>query len=96
MSHWRFKIELNYVIHKCNEDYDLSNFEDHCPSEVKEAIATEVEKAFPLQRFGKQVRNCETIAALNRILDDIFNTADSELVWCGMAVGPLLVLPNNL
>jgi hypothetical protein len=85
MVQWLFKIELNHVIYKCNEDYDLSHFEEPCPNEVKEAIATEVEKAYPLQRFAKRVRNCKTIAALNRILDDIFDIADRELVWCGMA-----------
>lgn len=81
---WRHKIELNKVIADMTEKYDLSCFEEDCPSEVKTALASEVEKAFPLARFAYRLRNAKSIAAVNRLLAKIFNEADSQGVWCGL------------
>ncbi|MFY4731208.1 hypothetical protein [Nitrospira sp. BLG_2] len=81
---WRHKIELNQVINQMTDKYDLSRFEKRCPTEVKETLATEVAKAPPLARFADLIRKAKTIAAVNRILENVFNEADYHKVWCGI------------
>lgn len=83
MGAWRHKIELNKVVYDLNEKYDLSRFEEPCPEEVKTALAEEVKKAWPLQRFAGYITECQSIAELNRILENLYNAADRERVWCG-------------
>ena len=84
MTDWRYKIELCAVLGKCNEEHDLSRFEEPCPAEVREAVAKEITKALPLVRFAKQVRAVKSIAEFNRVLARIYDEADEKLVWCGM------------
>ena len=83
MANWQYKINLLGVLEKANDDHDLSIHEDPCPEDVKEAIALEISKAPPLKYLANRVKNCKTIAALNRILNRIFDVADVSLVWCG-------------
>lgn len=83
MAAWRHKIELNKVIREASEKHDLSRFEEPCPEEVKIALAEEVKKAWPLQRFAGYITERKSIAELNRILENLFNAADREKVWCG-------------
>ena len=84
MANWRFNISLNKVLNQCNEDFDLSRHEEDCPEEVKEALAAEVAKAWPLARFSQKIRACKSIAELNRILEVVWDAADTERVWCGL------------
>lgn len=84
MANWRHKIELNQAINKVSEEYDLTRLEEPCPVEVRDALAVECEKVFPLRRFGKKFRDAKSIAEVNRILDDVFDVADKKLVWCGL------------
>jgi hypothetical protein len=84
MSNWRYKIELNGVIERVSEDFDLTRVEEPCPEEVRDALAAECEKAQPLYRFGQQFRDAKSIAEVNRILDSVFTVADEKLVWCGL------------
>jgi hypothetical protein len=81
---WRFKIELNQVINTMSDKYDLSCVEEKCPKEVKEALANEVKKAWPLARFADRILKAKSIAAVNRILENVFNEADYQKVWCGI------------
>lgn len=84
MANWRHKIELNQVIEDLSEKYNLSCHEEDCPQEVKEGIAKEIEKAWPIKRHADEVRKVKSIAALYRRLDLVFDDADTHLVWCGM------------
>lgn len=83
MANWNYKIELNKVMTKVSNDFDLSNYEEECPKEVKEAIAIEVEKAIPLKHFAPKLRKAVSIAEVNRIIERVYNEADRSLVWCG-------------
>lgn len=83
MAAWRYKIELNPLIQTLSEQYDLTNHEEPCPDEVREQLALEVEKAWPLNMYGKKLRKAKSIAELNRILNNVFDRADLEMVWCG-------------
>ena len=84
MANWLHKIELNAVIAEVSEEYDLECVEEKCPQEAKESLALEVEKAPPIAHFGALIRKCKSIAAVNRMLERIFNAADAQKVWCGM------------
>lgn len=79
---WQYKIALNNVLQRLGEKHDLSQVEDACPDEVKQAIACELEKARPLVQFADRIRDCISIAAVNRLFDTIYDTADREGVWC--------------
>lgn len=81
---WRYKIELRKVLSDMADQHDLERVEEPCPEEVKTAIATEIEKALPLHRFAKQIRQAKSIAAVNRILNKIYDEADQSAVWCGL------------
>ena len=81
---WRYEIDLAGVLLKCAEQYDLERVEEDCPEEVKEMIATELEKAWPLKRFATAIRKCKSIAALNRTLENVYIEADFSRVWCGI------------
>jgi len=83
MANWKYKIELNAVTADMSEKHDLTRHEEDCPEEVKEAIATELEKVQPLEPFASRVRNTKSIAALNRLLSQIYDAADENSVWCG-------------
>lgn len=80
---WREKIELNQVISKMSEKYNLDNYEEPCPNEVKEELAKEIEKSIWLNRFASKIRKSKSIAAVNRILANVFDEADFKKVWCG-------------
>lgn len=82
---WREKIELNQVVSKMSEKYNLGNYEEPCPKEVKEELAKEIEKSFALSRFAAKIRSSKSIAAVNRILENVFNEADVKKVWCGFS-----------
>lgn len=84
MADWRHHINLRTVIDDCCEEYNLECVEEDCPEAVKEAIATEIEKAWPIQHFGPRIRDCVSIAEVNRVLNAVFNEADAKLVWCGL------------
>ena len=84
MAAWRYKIDLAGVMLKCVEQYDLSRVEEDCPIEIKELIATEISKAPPLACFATAIRNCKSIAELDRTLTKIYDRADLRLVWCGI------------
>lgn len=81
---WRHKIELNKVMSDVCDKHDLSRVEEDCPEEVKEALATEIEKAWPIAHFCKKIRSAKSIAAVNRILERVYNDADRHAVWCGL------------
>ncbi|RJQ30326.1 hypothetical protein C4565_00650 [Candidatus Parcubacteria bacterium] len=83
MANWKHNIELNKVINQASEEHDLTRFEEDCPEEVKEAIAREIEKAWPLSHHAKEIRAVKSIAALNRRLVLVFDDADYHKVWCG-------------
>ena len=85
MANWRHKIQLNEVLAELDERFDFSRLEEDCPQEVKQTIADEVQKAFPLARFAKQILAAKSIAALDRVLEKVFDAADRELVWCGFS-----------
>lgn len=80
---WREKIELNQVVSKMSEKFDLERHEEPCPKEAKENLAKEVEKSIWLNRFAPKIRATKSIAALNRVLEDVFNEADRRRIWCG-------------
>jgi hypothetical protein len=84
MTEWRYKIDLAGVMLKCAEEHDLSHAEEDCPAEVKEAIATEITKAWPLKRFAPVIRESKSIAEINRVLRNIYDEADRSSVWCGI------------
>lgn len=84
MANWRYKIELNKVLTEMSEKHDLERHEEPCPKEVKEALAKELEKAWPLHRFCEKILNAKSIAQVNRILENVWNAADTEGVWCGL------------
>ena len=86
MAAWRYRIQLNEVIAWATSEFDLSEVEKECPDQVKNKIAEELRKAFPLQRFASKILQAKSIAEVNRILEKVFDTADSELVWCGFAI----------
>ena len=81
---WRYRTDLANVLVNAAEKYDLSRFEEDCPEEVKEMIAAEIAKAFPLKRFVAPIKACKSIAELNRLLDKIYDAADLNRVWCGI------------
>ena len=80
---WRHKIELNAVLAKTSEDFDLERVEEDCPEEVKKLLSEEVKKAWPLARFAPKIMNAKSIAEVNRILENVYNEADRRAVWCG-------------
>lgn len=84
MGHWLHKIELRKVLDEMCDRHDLTRAEDDCPEEVKEAIAKELEKAPPLAHFAGQFRRCRAIAAVNRLLEKMYDEADRTRVWCGI------------
>ncbi len=84
MAAWRYKIELNKVLTEMSEKHDLECHEEPCPKEVKEALAKELEKAWPLKRFCQKILDAKSIAQVNRILENVWNAADTERVWCGL------------
>ena len=86
MANWREKIELNEVLSKMSDEYDLSLLEEDCPTPVKEAIAKEIEKSTWLKRFSSRIRKAKSIAAVNRILEQVFDEADRMKVWCGFSI----------
>lgn len=83
MSKWIEHIELNQVINKCDSQYDLSRLEESVPNEVKELIATELEKSKYLYVFANKIREAKSIAESNRVLQKVFDHADRWRVWCG-------------
>lgn len=84
MANWKQKINLNQILEQLSEEFDLSEVERPCPTVVKNKIANEVERVTVLKPFGKQIRKSRSIAAVNRILEQVFQVADENLVWCGM------------
>jgi hypothetical protein len=58
---------------RCAEEHDLTHIEEDCPEEVKEAIAIEIVKAWPLKRFAQTIRQAKSIAEVNRILKNIYD-----------------------
>jgi hypothetical protein len=81
---WRYKIDLNQVIAELMDDYDLTCMEEDCPPEVKERLIAEISKATPLLRFIDQLQEVKSIAAVNRVLSDVYDEADVSKVWCGL------------
>jgi hypothetical protein len=84
MPRWDYQIELNKVIQEIDNEYDLSCHEEECPKEALDKIAKELTKAPPLVRFAGRVQQAQTIAELNRILEQVFDKADECRVWCGL------------
>ena len=81
MANWREYIDLHKVLDEMGEKHDLSIMEDDCPAEVKEAIAKELEKSVWLKIYAGQIRRARAIAAVNRILNRVYDAADQHLVW---------------
>lgn len=84
MANWRYKITLNQTLSNLADEYDLKCVEEDCPQPVKEAIIKELLKANPLVGFVGQIRASKSIAAVNRVLEQVYNEADRNLIWCGM------------
>jgi hypothetical protein len=70
MANWRYKIELNKVLTEMSEKHDLERHEEPCLKEVKEALANEIGKAWPLKRFCEKILKAKSIAEVNRILEN--------------------------
>jgi hypothetical protein len=81
---WQYTIDLAGVLDKACEEFDLSLVENDCPKAVKENIANELKKAFPLARFAPRIMKAKSIAAVNRILNTVYDEADRSKVWCGL------------
>ncbi len=81
---WRYKIDLAGALKKAGDKYDLEFVEENCPKEVKELLASEVKKAFPIAYFAPQIMKAKSIAAVNRILEKVYDEADRSAVWCGL------------
>ena len=86
MSNWRYECALNQVIAQMSEQFDLTRLEESVPVEVRRALSEEVKKALPLVRFAPTIMDARSIAEMNRILENVFDTADAELVWCGFVI----------
>jgi hypothetical protein len=84
MTNWRYSIDLNSVLASASERHDMSKYERKCPKTVKMQIAAELRKAPPLQHFAKQIEDAESIAEVNRIIDEVYDAADANLIWCGL------------
>lgn len=84
IANWQHRINIIGVLADANTRHDLSCVEEDCPDDVKEALAKEVEKAWPVAQFASKLREAKSIAAVNRVLDNMFDEADRSLVWCGM------------
>ena len=84
MANWQHSIELNGVVSEMNDRYDLSRVEEDCPDAVKVALANEIRKARPIAGYANDIIACVSIAELNRMLDRVYDSADKNLVWCGM------------
>jgi len=84
MTNWHEKINLHDVLSTVNANYDLSRVEEKCPAEVKAALAAEIKKSKTLSPLADKIIKAKTIAGVNRVLVTVFDTADRELVWCGM------------
>lgn len=82
---WRYEINLNVVLSELGEEFDLSRHEEFCPEEVRELLAKECEKARPLRRFATPIRDAQSIAEVNRILENVYDVADIQGVWCGFS-----------
>lgn len=83
MSVWKYKIELNQVLRDMSNTFDLTCVEEPCPKSVKRAIAKELEKVPGLVPLSKKAMRVKSIAAMNRLLEEIFDAADRQLVWLG-------------
>lgn len=81
---WKETINIHGVLDNANAKHDLSRVEEPCPGNVKEELAREVEKSTALKTFAPRIRNAKSIAAVNRVLNKVFNAADANLVWVGM------------
>ena len=81
---WSEKIDLNRLLTKLDEEYDLERVEENCPQAVKEAIVAEIRKSTWLASYAEDVLACKSIAAVNRCLQKIYDVADIRRVWCGM------------
>jgi hypothetical protein len=86
MTSWRYTIELNRVLALLDKKFDLTRVEKSCPRAVKRAIADELDKAPPLSQFANKIRAAKSIAEVNRLLDAIYDAADTSGVWCGLGV----------
>lgn len=84
MPAWRYTIDLRSAIEWCDTKYDLTRHEEPCPEECLERLVAEVEKAPTLRSaWPAKIRSCRTIAELNRVLDDLYDSADRSRVWTG-------------
>ena len=84
MRRWVCKIALGKVLAEIGEKHDLSRFEEPCPQEALDAIASEIQKAPQLLRFAHEMRACKSIAAANRVIERVYDEADRSGVWCGI------------
>ncbi len=84
---WIYECDLNGAIRRNNKQHDLSRHEEPIPPEVVTTICAELQKAPPLARFVREVCEAKSIAALNRILTNVFDEADRRRVWCFASFG---------
>lgn len=84
MANWKEKIELAEVLRKVSDENDLSEVERVCPKVVKDALCKEITKSSRLKHFVPRIRSARSIAAVNRVIEQVYNTADVEKVWCGL------------
>lgn len=84
MPQWIEKIELGEVLRKVNEEFDLSRVEERCPVPVKKQLIAVIEKSSKLRHFADAIHKARSIAALNRLIEEIYNEADRVRVWCGL------------
>ncbi len=86
MANWQENIDLNGVLAKVGDEFDLSCVEKKCPKPVKDAIVAEIGKSSRLRNYGPLIQRARSIAEVNRILERVYNEADRIGVWCGMGI----------
>lgn len=85
MAYWKHRIDLIKVINNMDDKYDLKDDDTDCPDEVKKAIVDELIKVpVVFDLYLPMVIDAVTVKDLNVVLDDIYDQADNERVWCGI------------
>jgi len=84
MPVWIEKIELNKAIADSCEQFDLERVEEPMPDEAKALLMKEIRRSTRLSRFASEIEAAGSIAAVNRILERVYDEADRCRIWCGM------------
>lgn len=77
-------LELNVLMRRAHDNYNLTCHEEPMPKEVLESLAAEVKKSHILCRFANEFLEAKSISETYRILRRVFDEADARNVWCGI------------